>query len=1214
LRPFDTADADWFFGRDREAAALAHRLAAVRFTAVVGPSGSGKSSLVNAGAVPALRADGWRTVVARPGFAPLARLADALSRASKEERLATARRDRFEAMLRASAFGVTEAVAALGAEAERLLLVIDQFEEVFRFGEDAEGPLQAAMREEGRAFIELLLTAAQAPGAALHVCITMRSDYFGNCAAFAGLAEAISESQFLVPLPRREQLEAAIRRPVERAGAEIAPGLVQRLLVDAGEEHDPLPLLQHTLRRLWEASSGTPRRLTADEYGKIGRIAGSIHTRAEAVLTDLGKTAPVDLITAERVMKALTHLDDRGRATRRPARRSALMALVRDTPGVPARDADASLGRVIGAMSAEANSFLRPDEDSDSEVDIGHEALIRSWQRLSGTGRNFVAGWLREEMEDGQRWRGYVQRCEERTYLSRNAQKGFARWVAQHRIGGVWSERYGDRWAGVVAFHRTSRLRTRARIAVGALALLIVIAAPAVPLQQAYDRQQAAEREELRSERLGNLALAAEARAISHEGDARTGALLARAALPAGGANDDRYVDAAEVALADALAHPIEVMRLLGRSGTAWSAAFSPNGKHIVSASDDTTVRLWDAATGQPIGEPLRGHTNIVERAVFSPDGRRIVSASDDTTLRLWNADSGQPIGEPLRGHTGIVFTAAFSPDGRRIVSASDDTTVRLWDAATGQPIGQPLRGHTQAVEGAAFSPDGQRIVSASLDKTLRLWDATTGRPIGEPLRGHTGAVYVAAFSPDGRRIVSASQDTTLRLWDAATGQPIGGPLRGHTDRVIDAAFSPDGRRIVSASWDDTLRLWDALSGQPIEEPLRGHTDPVMTAMFSPDGKRIVSASQDATLRLWDATPSQLICEPLRGHTGAVRSAAFSPDGKRIVSASGDNTLRLWDAISGKPMGEPLRGHTDTVENAAFSLDGKRIVSASDDGTLRLWDAISGQPIGEPLRGHTGAVVSAAFSLDGKRIVSASGDNTLRLWDATTGQSIGEPLRGHTDTVENVTFSPDGRRIVSASDDGTLRLWDAVSGRPIGEPLRGHTGQVFTAAFSPDGRSIVSASADATLRLWDATTGRAIGQPLRGHTYFVYSATFSPDGRRIVSASRDNTIRVWDAMSGKPIGEPLRGHTDAVTSAAFSPDGRSIVSASSDATLRLWDDAPFMQSEGELITTADRLCPLNREERKAQGLFDPKFPQPLQRWTAAQKQACGGVSNAAGDD
>ncbi|KAG9075711.1 hypothetical protein FRC06_009942, partial [Ceratobasidium sp. 370] len=211
--------------------------------------------------------------------------------------------------------------------------------------------------------------------------------------------------------------------------------------------------------------------------------------------------------------------------------------------------------------------------------------------------------------------------------------------------------------------------------------------------------------------------------------------------------------------------------------GKVNSVAFSRDGHRIVSGSHDKTVRVWDADTGAPIGEPLTGHSDLVTSVAFSPDGHRIVSGSCDRTVRVWDADTGAPIGEPLTGHSLFVASVAFSPDGHRIVSGSDDNTVRVWNADTSVPIGEPLTGHSNSVTSVAFSPDGHRVVSGSFDKTVRVWDTDTGAPIGEPLTGHSFWVRSVAFSPDGQRIVSGSADRTARVWDADTGAPIGEPL-----------------------------------------------------------------------------------------------------------------------------------------------------------------------------------------------------------------------------------------------------------------------------------------------------------------------------------------------------------------------------------------------------------------------------------------------------
>ncbi|KIK37359.1 hypothetical protein CY34DRAFT_810405, partial [Suillus luteus UH-Slu-Lm8-n1] len=589
-----------------------------------------------------------------------------------------------------------------------------------------------------------------------------------------------------------------------------------------------------------------------------------------------------------------------------------------------------------------------------------------------------------------------------------------------------------------------------------------------------------------------------------------------------------------------------------GHTDGVRSVAFSPDGARIATGSDDGTVRLWDAATGQPVGEPLLGHTSSVTSVSFSPDGTRIVSGSLDETVRLWDVATRQPIGEPLLGHTDSVNSVAFSPSGSRIVTGSKDKTVRLWNVATRQPVGEPLQGHAYSVNSVSFSPDETRIVSGSSDETVRLWNVATGKLIGQPLEGHTDRVRSVSFSSDGTRIASGSEDGTVRLWDVAMGKPICEPLEGHTSYVWSVSFSPDGSRIVTGSDDMTVRLWDAATGQPVGEPLLGHAGWVYSVSFSPDGTRIVSGSSDHTVRVWDAATGQPVGESLRGLTNSISSVSLSPDGTRFATGSRDGTVQLLDAVTGRPVGEPLLGHTEVVYSISFSPDGTRIATCSADETVRLWDSGTGQLVGEPLRGHTRAVNSVSFSPDGTRLVSGSDDETVRLWDVGTGQPVCEPLRGHTDRVVSVSFSPNGTCIATGSADETTRLWDAATGQPVGEPLKGHTNWVNSVSFSPDGTRIVSGSGDKTVRLWDVGTRQPVGEPLEGHTDWVRSVSFSQDGTRIVSGSDDKTVRLWDATTWQPIGQPLWGHTDWVNSVSFSPDGTRIISCSDDGTVRVW--------------------------------------------------------------
>ena len=381
----------------------------------------------------------------------------------------------------------------------------------------------------------------------------------------------------------------------------------------------------------------------------------------------------------------------------------------------------------------------------------------------------------------------------------------------------------------------------------------------------------------------------------------------------------DRFPGIARVVVGWHYDWPRSQQVLEGHDGAVNTVAFSSDGRHIVSGSDDRTIQLWDAQTGVQVGNPLQGHTDSVLSVAFSPDGRHIVSGSEDRTIQLWDAQTGGQVGNPLQGHTGLVWSVAFSPDGRHIVSGSSDMTIQLWDAQTGGQVGNPLCGHTMPVTSVAFSPDGRHIVSGSSDMTIRLWDAQTGVQVGNPLQGHTGPVCSVAFSPDGRHIVSGSDDKTIQLWDAQTGGQVGNPLQGHTDPVKSVAFSPDGRHIVSGSFDRTIQLWDAQTGGQVGNPLQGHIGSVWSVAFSPDGRHIASGSYDCTIRLWDAQTGDQVGNPLCGHTMPITSVAFSPDGRHIVSGSHDKTIHILEVQTHSIMERSFQNETVKFPPIHFS-------------------------------------------------------------------------------------------------------------------------------------------------------------------------------------------------------------------------------------------------------------------------------------------------------
>jgi WD40 repeat protein len=998
--PLEEADAAVFFGRDAQ---ILRGMDVLRGTltsgveslfVVLGPSGAGKSSFLRAGLLPRLRRDDRRFLplpIVRPERAVLTGelgLAHAIHQLRRDlglthpmlgeikkafhaERVEQVRGwlDEVRAAARARLLDVPAELPT-----PTLVLPVDQAEELFNADAGPEAPR----------FLELLASLVEREAGvtpSMIVALTIRADRYEMLQIAPQLAEVktalFDDLRQLPPAGYNEVITGPARRAAA-AGRQlnVDAALVERLLEETAEGADALPLLALTLQRLYR-DFGNDGDLTVAEYESMGGMA-------QVVQTEVDKLLAADPEQRQAQLDVLHDAFIPWLATINPANNEPMRRLARWD------DLPAESRPLIQAM-VEKRLLVKDSRDGHTAVEVALESLLRKWREL--------AAWLRDEAQDlkaadtleraAADWQASVRneswllegtRLAEAEALAAkpgfrdrlDPTRDFLQASLRREDDRVAAEKQRQEAELQAAHKHAAALRRRAGILIAVLALTVTIAVAAVSLFVLADtaRQQAVRQ---RNEATA-LRLVTEVQPM-FTGSRSGGYVRALQQLLAAHALAPKPT---EGALLDAAIARRDLLKIIEMPGLK---AFSPNGTRIVAASADNTLRVWDVDTGQPVGQPLTGHTDTVWSVGFSSDGHRVVG-SGDKTVRVWDAATGKPIGEPLTGHTDAVSKVAFSSDGHRIVSGSNDHTVRLWDADTGKPIGQPLTGHTDGVSSVAFSPDGRRIVSGSGDKTVRVWDAATGKPIGEPLTGHTAAVFSAEFSPDGHRIVSGSDDKTVRVWDAATGQPIGAPLTGHTDTVFSVAFSPDGRRIVSGSSDNTVRLWDAATGQPIGEPLTGHTAAVGSVAFSPDGHRIVSGSGDKTVRVWDAATGQPIGAPLTGHTESVLSVAFSPDGRRIVSGSDDDTVRLWDADTGKPIGQPHTGHTDQVDSVAFSPDGARIVSASADKTVRLWDADTGQPLGDPLTSHTGMVYSAAFSPDGQHLLSGSSDQTIRLWPA----------------------------------------------------------------------------------------------------------------------------------------------------------------------------------------------------------------------------------------
>lgn len=1209
LAYFATKDKDIFFGREKLSDELADKLQTTHFLAIMGASGSGKSSLLRAGIIPRLGERNWRIHIIKPGVHPLAALAASLTRDELDpaatgiigEALAT----------NADTLHKTAAILVARAHAERLLLAVDQFEELFT---------QCRDPQEQQAFVDNLVSAAGAQGA-VTVLLSMRADFYGRVSQFPNLPDLISQQQVYIKPMAEEDLVRAIAEPAKRGGWQFVEGLVEQFVADVGNEPGRLPLLSHALLATWERRRGVV--MTLGGYREAGGVKSAIAQTAEATYADL--TASEQLI-AKRIFLRLTEL---GKGTEDTRRRVNQVELGQDTA------VQAVTQRLTAAR------LITTTQDG---IDVAHEALIREWPRLHH--------WLDEDrsgllihhrlMDAEKTWR---EKGEDPSYLYTGLRLTEAK---------QWAETNDDELNDLErVFLKTSleaeaqRQRTRRLIQLGLVAVFVIIimllvgaaliskerndaigaretavaaqstsdvnAALAVTrAEEAVDARSTADVNaqnasvaEETSDARKEEAVAAQATADFNADLASTREAEARAAEEALSMLKDsiQASQLSEAALARVDTDPELALKLAltafgisdqadtrrsvfiagtipyraNLEGELWMGkkpSFSPDGSLIAAIiGDGKKVRLWDSVSGNTRVTIEASQQASLQWAKFSPDSRSVLTVDLVGTIKLWNASDGMPKATLYEGQS-VVKAATFDSSGDYIIFVTEDGTVYAENIAAEElvPIINESAGE---ITSAAISLDKEKVLITT-PELAQIWTINTGNHIDLVL-GNEYTSHWGEFSSNGMKIATISTsiggEQSVRIWEVGNGELIAA-LEGHEEGgTYSFAFSPDGTKIVTVGANNkVIRLWDTTDGSLLSS-FEGQQW-ISDVAFSPDGLKIVTVSPDETAIIWDIN-RQTSLLVLSGLQGFGLSAVFSPDGTKIVTDSYDDTIaqqiaQLWN-VDYKPFAT-LAGPANSTRVASLSPDGRIAITTDTEGVAYLWHTNNGELIYTLTDQNQGVVFSSDFSPSGEYVVTVSRgktrglrgevssniDGVARIWATGSGKLI-TTLHIPSHSVTAAVFSPDGKHVVTITSENVVRVWD-MEGNPQ-VILAEHADEVYRVVFSPDGELIATLNKTG-VDLWDKegkhlntlNFGPGILQP-------VDLVEFSPNGKQIVVATTINGIRVWDVSTGLP-SATLRGHNTEITTAIFSEDGMQVLTASLDGYVKISD-----VNSGKLLAT-----------------------------------------------
>lgn len=1219
LRAFQQADAREFFGRDELVERLLQRLAMDGdqrdFLAVVGPSGSGKSSVVKAGLMPRIQAGDlesqitWYTTEMVPGTHPFEELEAALLAIATEEI------PNLLHQLEADERGLVRAIKRLlPDETAEFVLFIDQFEEVFTLVED----------EDQRAhFLNSILHAVVDKRSRIKIIVTLRADFYDRPLLYNDFGNLIRENNELVLPLSDQELREAITGPLRQSSMEMEPGLIEAIVADVNEEPGALPLLQYALTELFERRQH--RLLTLEAYQDIGGTTGALARRADEIYESFNEA---EQTAARELFLRLVALGEGTEDTRRRVFQDELLSL--EQQAIAMQEVIDTYGKY------RLLTFDHDPQTRRSTVEVAHEALIRQWQRLRL--------WLDDNREALRQQRrlshsatDWQQAHEDPSFLARGTRlQQYEEWSQdsnlalsaleqaylhasiQAREEDIQQER--EQREREAQLQRAAQQRLRLLAGVSAFAAMIFLALAGVAINQqrlavvAQDDAEAAQVIAQSNEAIAatqaalaadqaalsrSLALAANARnALSADQDPQLALSLA---LQAEAAYSPVASDVIRT-LAESVYAPGPSARLRGHTDSIINVAISADERFTLSASIDGSIRLWDNTAKSTLLR-IEQPDSYFNDVAFHPTNESFAAAGSNGIIYLYDFD-GNLLHE-FTGHEGDVFAISYSPNGRFLLSGGHDTTVRQWGIASRR---ETLRidGHQGIVLRAVYSPDGSQIATATANETLtgdafdvqdskvRLWDTQGGTLLRE-IDPQAGFIRALDFSPLGDTIAYATYTNeaggTIHIVSTDTGEEIRAFFVAGSP-ITDLAYNDTGDQLASVGFDQNLYLWDLERGALLNR-YAGFSDRTITVEFAPSGEWVAvgmgnlgdneytaGRSIDRSVWLWDIASTDQILS-FEAHNDWVWAIDLSPDDQLVASAGGpfrlrqaavgetflanDTTIYIWDAQTGAIVQE-LVGHRDTVDSVQFHPNGQWLLSASWDGLIILWDLETGERI-RLYRDHDDRALWVRFNRDGSRFISGSQDTHAFVWDTESGEVLMR-LEDAEAAVNTIMYNADETLIATGANnpDNTIRIYNAETGRLL-HVLEGHRSHVHEVMFHPNGTDLVSTSWDGTVRVWDYARQTELRQ-FSGHTGHTFGIAITADGTQLLTTAEDTTVRLWDYASGEQLHRFDR-HTNWVLEVDLSSDDTFFASAAEDDTARIY----------RLKANADELVAFARDTR-----------------------------------